>query len=66
MRQTPKEERTNQTIFDPVIPFGTTSEDYNAKAVYDARYEFAKFQGRRHDLMNLPEQLLASPPNRII
>ena len=66
VRVTQSEERTNQTIFDPVIPLGAGSRDYRADAVLDARYEFAKYKGRRYDLHNLTEQLLASPPNRII
>lgn len=49
-----------------MIPGGNKPEEYYAKAVHEARYEFAKFKGRRHDLLNLPDQLLASPPNRII
>lgn len=49
-----------------MIPGGGRPRDYSAKAVLEARYEFARYKGRRHDLQNLPDQLLASPPNRIV
>lgn len=67
LRVTPREERTNQTIFDPIQPnFAANPDEYDPKAIQSAKYEFAKYKGRRHNLLNLPEQLLASPPNRII